>query len=124
MVLSVRPVGGFDYTATDVDKLVTQLNALTNPQGSSRRVMVRFAPEMNGNWNPNYGQRPAAYKKAYIDLVTKTRAVTNRVSFMWSPNAGNNYPFGTPLAGAELAALDTNGDGKLDNDDDPYLPYW
>ncbi|KAJ3415219.1 hypothetical protein HDV05_005359 [Chytridiales sp. JEL 0842] len=125
MIVTVRPRLGFTgYTPTDVSALADQLNALTSPTGSSRRVILRFAPEMNGNWNENYGQRPTAFKKAYVEIVNAIRAKTNRVSFMWSPNAGNNYPFGAPLTGYELAALDTNGDGRLDNNDDPYTPYW
>ncbi|KAJ3415224.1 hypothetical protein HDV05_005364 [Chytridiales sp. JEL 0842] len=125
MIVTVRPRLGFDgYTAADVSALADQLNALTSPTGSSRRIILRFAPEMNGNWNPAYGQRPNAFKRAYIDVVNAIRAKTNRVSFMWSPNAGNNYPFGRPLPGYELSALDTNGDGRLDNNDDPYTPYW
>ena len=43
---------------------------------------------------------------------------------MWSPNPGNNYPFGTPLPQAEISALDTNGNGQLDIGDDPYTAYW
>jgi len=46
-----------------------------------------------------------------------------------SPNEGGGYPF---LGGAQEAkpgtaafsALDTNGDGKLSMDDDPYSPCW
>ncbi|KAJ3110452.1 hypothetical protein HDU96_006607 [Phlyctochytrium bullatum] len=124
--LTVYPNKGFDgYTREDVDKLVRQVDAISNPvTGSSRRVMLRFAPEMNGNWFTTYCQRPTRFVQAYRELVLAVRNVTSRVAFVWSPNASNNYPFGPPVAGAEISALDTDGDGTITFNDDPYGPYW
>ncbi|KAJ3100615.1 hypothetical protein HDU97_002103 [Phlyctochytrium planicorne] len=124
MFLTIYP-RSLDLADTDVNDLVNQLDGLTNPvNGSSRRVMLRFAPEMNGNWFVNWSMRPTAWKAAYIKLVTAVRQRTSRVAFVWSPNVANNYPFGGPIAAAEVAALDTNGDGLINYEDDPFTPYW
>ncbi|KAJ3093909.1 hypothetical protein HDU96_001963 [Phlyctochytrium bullatum] len=119
------PADALDLQQKDIDFLVNQLDAITNPYtGSSRRVMLRFAPEMNGNWFRGYSQRPTAWKAAYKKIVDAVRAKTNRVSFVWSPNVGNNYPFGKLLDNAEISALDTTGDNQVTFDDSPYAPYW
>ncbi|TPX74854.1 hypothetical protein CcCBS67573_g03883 [Chytriomyces confervae] len=111
-------------TDKDVQLLAWQLGNITDPSLSGRRVMLRFGPEMNGNWF-TYGQQPSRYVTEFRRLVTAIRAVTKRVSFVWSPNAGNNYPFGGNfLPNAERTALDTNKDGTVDNKDDPFSPYW
>ncbi|KAI8832927.1 glycoside hydrolase superfamily [Chytriomyces cf. hyalinus JEL632] len=111
-------------TDKDVQLLAWQLGNITDPSLSGRRVMLRFGPEMNGNWF-TYGQQPSRYVTEFRRLVTAIRAVTKRVSFVWSPNAGNNYPFGGNfLPNAERTALDTNKDGIVDNKDDPFSPYW
>jgi hypothetical protein len=78
---------------------------------------------VNGNWFI-YSQQPTLYVQKWQDLTNKIRAATKRVSMMWSPNSADNYPFGSPMAGAEIGALDTNKNGALDNGDDPYAPYW
>ncbi|KAJ3220650.1 hypothetical protein HDU81_011283, partial [Chytriomyces hyalinus] len=80
-------------TDKDVQMLAWQLGNITDPSLSGRRVMLRYGPEMNGNWFA-YGQQPTRYVTEFRRLVTAVRAVTKRVSFVWSPNAGNNYPFG------------------------------
>ncbi|KAJ3103122.1 hypothetical protein HDU96_009393 [Phlyctochytrium bullatum] len=121
------PADALDLQQKDLDELVNQLVALTDPwNGSSRRVMLRFAPEMNGYWFKAYSQRPTAWKNAYRRIVDAVRARTNRVAFVWSPNAANGYPFGSTngIPGAEMSALDTNGDGRLTLADDPFGPYW
>ncbi|KAI8614309.1 glycoside hydrolase superfamily [Chytriomyces sp. MP71] len=109
---------------SDLLKLAYQLDNITHPTKSARRVLVRYAPEFNGNWFA-YGQQPTRFIKEWIRLVTAVRSVTKRVGFVWSPNAGNNYPFGDNfLPNYELATLDTNGDGALTIMDDPFTPYY
>ncbi|KAI9339534.1 glycoside hydrolase superfamily [Zopfochytrium polystomum] len=123
-IVTVYPLNGYGgFTDNDVQILVDQLDNISNPSKSSRKVMLRFAPEMNGNWFP-YGQKPTAFLAAYKKIVDAIRKRTQRVAIIWAPNAGNNYPFGTALSDAETKALDTNGDGTVDNNDDPYTPYW
>ncbi|KAJ3058539.1 hypothetical protein HDU98_005366, partial [Podochytrium sp. JEL0797] len=111
------------YDDNDIMQLAQQLNNLTDPKKSSRRVMLRFAPEMNGNWF-TYSQQPTRFVTEYRRVVDAIRSVTPRVSFVWAPNSANMYPFGTPRANAELSALDTDGNGVLNFGDDPFTPYW
>lgn len=91
-------------------------------------VLLRFAHEMNGNWNP-YGQRPIAYKQAWISLTNAIRNQTNMTAMLWAPNMGQGYPYTsnsqTPVKGtAEFNALDTNKNGLLETGDDPYTPFY
>ncbi|KAJ3108694.1 hypothetical protein HDU96_007453 [Phlyctochytrium bullatum] len=125
MFLTIYPTQGLNLADADLTALADQLDAITNPvNGSSRRVMLRFAPEMNGNWFERWSMQPSAFKAAYMKLVTFIRRKTSRVAFVWSPNAANNYPFGGTIRNAELPALDTNGDGAVTLEDDPFTPYW
>ncbi|KAJ3124405.1 hypothetical protein HK100_011245 [Physocladia obscura] len=127
LFLTVYPTSFVDgvYTDDDIASLAYQLSNITDPSLSSRRVMLRFAPEMNGYWF-SYGLQPVKFVSEWKRIVTAVRAVTNRVAFVWSPNSGNLYPFGAtkPSNATEAAALDTNNNGELDNGDDPYTPYW
>lgn len=50
-------------------------------------VLLRFAHEMNGNWN-FYGQRPLQYKRTWIELTNAIRNATNLTATMWAPNMG------------------------------------
>jgi hypothetical protein len=89
-------------------------------------LMVRFAHEMNGNWNP-YGQRPMQFVETWKTLTSAIRDATNMTAMLWAPNMAVGYPFGElagALDGRELARLDTNGNGRLDVGDDPYTPYF
>jgi hypothetical protein len=50
---------------------------------------------------------------------------------VWAPNVGIAYPFtpganisGPPTSGSNLVALDTNQNGVVDFNDDPYGPYY
>ena len=53
-------------------------------------------------------------------------------AMVWGPNLGINYPFTSPSALVQLPApgtpdflaMDTNGNGRIDGRDDPYLPYY
>ncbi|KAI8610025.1 glycoside hydrolase superfamily [Chytriomyces sp. MP71] len=129
LFLTVYPpqyvAGSWDQvTDSDLLKLAYQLGNITDPTKSSRRVMLRYAPEMNGNWF-YYAQQPTRFKTEWVRMWTAVRAVTKRVAFVWSPNASNGYPFGgKQVPNAQLGPLDSNGDGTLDNNDDPYTPYW
>ncbi|KAJ3041471.1 hypothetical protein HDV00_009267 [Rhizophlyctis rosea] len=134
------------FKDTDVQELVKQLLGYV---ANGRKVLVRLFPEMNGSWNP-WGQRPVAYKREWMRIVTAVRtALPNDkkdwIAFIWAPSAGitrgGGYPFPaggntpfTPHTGSftartaanttEFTALDTNKDGVFDDKDDPYSPYY
>lgn len=90
-------------------------------------VLVRFAHEMNGTWYA-WSQDPTAYVAAFR-LVAEAVHRAPGCGMLWAPNYGGGYPFsggayqakpGTPA----YDLLDTNHDGTLDEQDDPYAPYY
>jgi hypothetical protein len=86
-------------------------------------TIVRFAHEMNGSWYP-WGQQPGAYVRAYRTVAEAVHGLAPASAMAWAPNEGSGYPFsGGPYVGDD-PALDTNGDGQITNEDDPYAPYW
>jgi hypothetical protein len=51
------------------------------------------------------------------------------LAFVWGPNHGSGYPFpggrfDVQPSSPDYSVLDTNKDGKLDINDDPYSPYY
>lgn len=91
--VSIFPSCILPYVSTfAIETLAYRLKAITD---TGRSVMVRYAPEMNGNWNP-YQQDPINFVIGYRNFVTITRAITGtkNIMFVWSPNIGNGYPWG------------------------------
>ncbi|MBT2501272.1 OpgC domain-containing protein [Curtobacterium sp. ISL-83] len=92
-------------------------------------VLVRFAPQMNGTW-VRWGQQPTQFLRAFRGLASTVHAGTSKAAMVWAPSYGAGYPFGDSagrlrdLSAADVARLDTNGDGQLTAADDPYAPYW
>ncbi|QKS20531.1 OpgC domain-containing protein [Curtobacterium sp. Csp1] len=93
------------------------------------RVLVRFAPQMNGTW-VRWGQQPTAFVDAFRTLAGVVHAGDSSAAMVWSPSYGAGYPFGESagrlqdLSATDVSKLDTNGDGQLTAADDPYAPYW
>lgn len=95
--------------------------------------LVRFAPEMNGSWTI-WGQQPERYVAAFRTVAEAVHASENagapHAEMVWSPAYGAGYPFARSYgavdsAGGRVAALlDTDGDGTVDDSDDPYGPYF
>jgi hypothetical protein len=102
--------------------IVEKCKAINN-QGLA--VMLRFAPEMNGNWYP-YGQNPESFVIAFRNLSAAIHVETNNTAMVWSPASGLGYPFigGKFFPAASNPLLDTNRNGYLDTSDDPYAPYY
>lgn len=92
-------------------------------------VLLNFAHEFNGNWL-KYGFQPIEFKQVYTKLAIYIRQNTKLTAMVWSPASGLNYPFASTgnrtlnLSPATAKLLDTNGNGQLDPEDDPYGPYW
>ncbi|KAJ3309326.1 hypothetical protein HDU76_003653 [Blyttiomyces sp. JEL0837] len=95
-------------------------------------VYVVYCPELNANWNPTYGMRPFQTLKSFRTLADYVHLVTNMTAMVWTPALGVNYPFlgngfalpNTVSDPTNLVMLDTNRNGKLDKNDDPYGPYY
>lgn len=137
-VLTLEPqVALTSLTARDAEVLAHELADLHHHYDT--HFLVRFAPEMNGSW-VIWGQRPDRYVAAFRtvadavhDATGTGRAGTGRAGhaeMVWAPAYGAGYPFGrsygaVDAAGQRLArVLDTDGDGTIDDGDDPYSPYF
>lgn len=126
LLLTVAPHGGLATVTGEVaDLLATRLDGYNR---AGVPVIVRFGEEMNGSWYA-WGQQPAAYVAAFRVLADAIHAQAPGSALMWAPAYGGGYPFagrrsGTPEAGPDIELLDTDGDGTVTRDDDPYAPYW
>jgi hypothetical protein len=93
-------------------------------------IILRYGHEMNGYWRSLYGVKPVEYIATFRLLANALRVETNMTAMLWNPNIGTGYPYGgsgsqMPLAGSEnFQRLDTNNDGVIDFNDDPYLPFY
>ncbi|KAJ3305162.1 hypothetical protein HDV03_001924 [Kappamyces sp. JEL0829] len=134
--------GSWNVTDQDIDFLAQQCKNMTKREWNPLRVMLRFGPEMNGNWMP-YGMQPLKFVSLWKRVYTAVKAVAPDVVFVWSPNClccsgltlvSPGYPFGSqsgnvgpgkiPLPADELAALDTNNNTRLDAGDSAYSPFY
>lgn len=127
-VLSLEPsVPLDDLDEDDATALADELAELHEKLGS--RYLLRFAPEMNGTWY-SWGQQPGAYVEAFRELADVVHDEVPSAAMVWSPVYGAGYPYGAaygdvdPDREADVSALDTNGDQRLDSGDDPYGPFW
>ncbi|KAJ3214280.1 hypothetical protein HDU67_001825 [Dinochytrium kinnereticum] len=114
------------FTDQDLNELADQLYNITNL--SKRDVFLRFSPEMNGNWFP-FGYQPTLYISTWRRVTSAIRRRAPGVAMVWAPNLSGGYPYGGPPAGMvlppeDMRALDTNLNGRIDEEDDPYTPYW
>ncbi|KAJ3300806.1 hypothetical protein HDV03_001971 [Kappamyces sp. JEL0829] len=129
--LTVYPMEGYgnvsDGALADLSGRIAAQTAL------GTKIFIRYASEMNGQWFP-YGQQPTNFIAAWKRFVSAVRTAVKdnlaNVAFIWAPNSGNGYPFpdgqysALPNTAHWDPALDTNGDGKYTNDDDPYTPFY
>jgi hypothetical protein len=129
MTVYALPNGLDSVTTTAIDDFVRQIAGFTK---AGRSVFIRLMPEMNGSWFA-FGQQPVKFKRVWRRIVLAMRSnslTTGKVAFVWGPNPGFGYPFPNQefsinvTSGEEFAALDTNGDGQLNDRDDPYSPYY
>ncbi len=125
-LLTIRP----EVPLTDVDTsraaaLAAQLADAA--KGYEGKVFVRFGPQMNAPWVP-WGQQPEAYREAFRVLAAALDDKLEDAVLVWSPTSAEDYPFRDPSAtaptGGALGALDTDGNGVWNFDDDAYTPYY
>lgn len=131
LVLQVEPTVALgDLSAADHEAVADLVAGLADDLGI--HTLVRFAPEMNGSWRP-WGQQPTRFVAAFRALADAVHAAAPTVAMVWSPVYGSGYPFRAETGAdseidlseaRELAPLDTDGDGRLDEGDDPYGPYY
>lgn len=126
LLLTLEPKDGLDKVTGEAADAIAKRLAGYNSQGVD--IYLRFAHEMNGSWYA-WSQQPAAYVDAFRRVADAVHATAPRTAMMWAPNYGGGYPFAggsfeAKPGSADRKALDTNGDGKLTQADDPYRPYW
>jgi hypothetical protein len=123
-MITLEPYGGLTNVSAAACLEFAQLCSRQETQGISG-IMVRFAHEMNGPWNP-WGQQPVPYKEKFRLVAQHIRTNTTRTAMLWAPSYGGGYPFGANVtpASPHFAALDTDGDGTLTQNDDSYEPYY
>jgi hypothetical protein len=112
--LSIDPDDYATMTDEAYDAIAVECAYINSEYGVP--ILLRWGHEMNGNWYA-HGYQPTAYVASFRKLATAMRARTNVTALLWSPNIGNEYPFGGGIVpaptGADLLALDTNGSGAL-----------
>ena len=91
-------------------------------------ILLRFMHEMNGNWMP-YGLQPTAQKKAFGKLSKALRKQTNMTALVWSPNISVSFKGETKrnpglIAAEDFDILDTDRNGVLNANDDPYEAFY
>jgi len=122
--LTVYPTGLDTVTDENLKQLGEQLRGYTDVM--NRTVFLRFAPEMQGTWNP-YGFQPTKFLDLWRRMFAIVKAASPKTAIVWAPNTPQSYPYGQSsdnLSPPDLALLDTDHDGKVTNTDDPFTPYY
>jgi len=117
------PLG--DVTVAAAEDLARTL-AAQNERGVP--VFLRFAHEMNGSWYP-WSQQPTSFILAFRLLADAVHRLTSDTAMVWAPSYAGGYPFRGGQYEAkpdspDFGRLDTNNDGVLTMEDDPYAPYY
>jgi hypothetical protein len=128
VVLTIEPtVPLAELTADDAEELAGVLESLRRDTGT--RALVRFAPDMNGSWTP-WGQQATAFVEAFRQVADAVHASDADAAMVWSPAYGAGYPFGAAFGAVDASGartieeLDTDGNGRVNLEDDPYRPYY
>ena len=126
LMLTLEPNKGLETVTPASAKALAEQLAMVNETGVP--VYLRFAHEMNGSWYA-WSQDPEAYVRAFREVAAAVHEVAPDTAMVWAPNYGGGYPFSggqfeAREGSAARALLDTNGDGKVSIEDDPYAPYY
>jgi hypothetical protein len=126
LMVTLEPWGGLETVTPEAVEALVEKLAEYNAKGTP--MFVRFAHEMNGSWYP-WSQQPSAYIQVFRMVAESVHREAPGTAMVWAPNYGGGYPFiGGPFEiqseHPDFLLLDTNQDGKLDMNDDPYSPYY
>ncbi|KAI8850361.1 glycoside hydrolase superfamily [Chytridium lagenaria] len=117
---TIYPKGGLDeVTDAQINDVADRIKQAAD---RGHRVLIRYAPEMNGNWFA-YGQQPERFISHWRRVIPMMKARigaagAENVNFIWAPNSGNGYPFrGGKYENLTLTAT-------LDQFSDPYTIYY
>ncbi|POW19170.1 hypothetical protein PSHT_05000, partial [Puccinia striiformis] len=124
--LTVYPQSLERVTDQDLTILATQISSyfISMPE---RKVFLRFAPEMQGQWM-KYGAQPSLFILTWKKMYSIVKNLAPQTIIVWAPNGAMGYPFGIKLkdviSKADQDLLDTNKNGELDSNDDAYGAYY
>ena len=126
----------WSVTEDQIKNLTMQCGKLN---ANGRPVLLRFWPEMNGNWF-TYGQQPSEFIAVWKKVYNKLRVDAPLTKMVWAPSSGNGYPYNYPITigsqnsvkenqasvvtSQNFQLLDTNGDGIVNAEDDSFSPYY
>ena len=79
----------WNISDADVNALAAQCARLNK---AKRRILLRFAPEMNGDWN-FYGQQPTQFIALWKRVHAAVREQAPETGFVWSPSSGEGCKF-------------------------------
>ncbi|KAI9617439.1 hypothetical protein KEM48_004892 [Puccinia striiformis f. sp. tritici PST-130] len=93
--LTVYPQSLERVTDQDLTILATQIQAdfVSMPE---RKVFLRFAPEMQGQWM-KYGVQPPLYILNWKKMYTIVENLAPHTIIVWAPNGAMGYPYGIKL---------------------------
>jgi hypothetical protein len=126
LMVTLEPSEGLDAITLDACQVLADKLAAYYAQGVP--TFIRFAHEMNGSWYL-WSQQPTAYIKAFRLIANTFHNLAPQTAMVWAPNYGGGYPFSggqfeVRPDNPDFKLLDTNHDGKLNMNDDPYEPYY
>ncbi|MBC2961879.1 hypothetical protein H7344_16390 [Nocardioides deserti] len=126
LLATLEPRSGLDSVTPSVAEDLAALLRSYNEGGTP--IFLRFAHEMNGSWYP-WGQQPRSYVAAFRRVAEAVHRAAPGTAMVWAPNYGGGYPFSggefeVRPGTADAEVLDTDGDGRVTQADDPYAPYW
>lgn len=122
-LITLETFGGLNsYSSANIESFCTLLYDTNMP------LFLRWNHEMNGSWYP-WGQLPTLYVEKYREFATFVHHLAPNVAMAWTPNQAWGYPwaqgtYSIASTSTEMSILDTNHDGQLSEEDDPYLPYY
>ncbi|KAI5820278.1 glycoside hydrolase superfamily [Pyronema omphalodes] len=129
LMLTIEPWQGLGSDVISDEKVEEMAKLAREINNAGVGLFVRFAHEMNGDWYP-WGANPKQFTAAFSKISKAIKAATKNTLMVWAPNTGVGYPFRGagkyfPSADSEqYKQMDTNQDGALDANDDPFTPYY
>ena len=63
-----------------------------------------------------YGASPSRFVPLWKRVYTSVKSIANKTDMIWSPNAGNSYPWAirrNTVSAQDFALLDTNKNGEM-----------
>lgn len=96
--LTVYPQTLLNQTNTTDLELLGQQILFYQSAPYNRTVFLRYAPEMQGNWNP-YGYSPSSFVAGWKTMYTTIKGIASGTIIVCTPRAAGRFP--APTRGAD-----------------------